>query len=233
MNCIQYHSHYHDPYVLAPDYGSRMENRPLLYFYKPSLRLISARKKTCPVSRVTRFVLATAYTHIATYYVSLRSWLFHYTQTHNNIQANANSNRFVCHSYNGIWSLPTDLTPRSIYDKLYDKPNPNLQVLQVKTFYSQDTNMLRSRDSAVGTATGYGLDDRGVWVQVPVGSRIYSTSRPSEDHLTSYPTGTSGSFQGVKRRGGEADHSPPTSVEVRKMLIYTSNPPHTPSWRSA
>jgi hypothetical protein len=37
-----------------------------------------------------------------------------------------------------------------------------------------------SRDSSVGIATGYGLDDRGVGVPVPVGARIFSTSsRPA------------------------------------------------------
>jgi hypothetical protein len=36
---------------------------------------------------------------------------------------------------------------------------------------------LRSRDRAVGIATGYGLDDRGVGVQVPVGSRLFSSPR--------------------------------------------------------
>jgi hypothetical protein len=34
----------------------------------------------------------------------------------------------------------------------------------------------RSRDSVVGIATDYGLDDRGVGVHVPVGSRMFSTS---------------------------------------------------------
>jgi hypothetical protein len=34
-----------------------------------------------------------------------------------------------------------------------------------------------SRDSAVGTAPGYRLDDRGVGVRVPVGIRIFSSSR--------------------------------------------------------
>jgi hypothetical protein len=37
---------------------------------------------------------------------------------------------------------------------------------------------------------------------------------------------------GVKRPGHEADHSPPTSAEVKKMWIYTSIP-HTPSWCGA
>jgi hypothetical protein len=31
---------------------------------------------------------------------------------------------------------------------------------------------------------------------------------------------------GVKRPGREADHSPPTSAEVKKMWIYTSTPPY-------
>jgi hypothetical protein len=35
----------------------------------------------------------------------------------------------------------------------------------------------RSRDRAVRTATCYGMDDSGVGVQVPVGSRIFSSPR--------------------------------------------------------
>jgi hypothetical protein len=35
-------------------------------------------------------------------------------------------------------------------------------------------------DIAVGTATGYGLDDGGVGVRVPVGSRIFSSPRPPD-----------------------------------------------------
>jgi hypothetical protein len=31
---------------------------------------------------------------------------------------------------------------------------------------------------------------------------------------------------GVKRAGREADHSPPTSAEVKKTWIYTSGPPY-------
>jgi hypothetical protein len=40
--------------------------------------------------------------------------------------------------------------------------------------------LIGSRSSAVGIAAGYGLDDRGFGVQVPIGSRIFSTSsRPA------------------------------------------------------
>jgi hypothetical protein len=93
-----------------------------------------------------------------------------------------------------------------------------------------------SRGGAVGIATGYGLDDRGVGVRVPVASRILvSPYRP--DRLsgppTSYPMDTGGLFPpGVKRQRREADHSLPTSSEVRKTWIYISTP-HTPSWLSA
>jgi hypothetical protein len=45
-------------------------------------------------------------------------------------------------------------------------------------------------------------------------------------HPTSYKMGTVGSFPGVKRQGREADHSPPTNAEVKKMWIYTSTPPY-------
>jgi hypothetical protein len=37
---------------------------------------------------------------------------------------------------------------------------------------------LRSQDSTVSIVTGYGLDNRGVGVRVPVGSRIPSFPRP-------------------------------------------------------
>jgi hypothetical protein len=87
----------------------------------------------------------------------------------------------------------------------------------------------RSRDSVVGIATGYGLDDRGVGIRVPGGSRIFTSpivQTGSVVHATSYIIGTWGSFPGVKRPGREADHSPPTSAEVKKMWTYTSTPPY-------
>jgi hypothetical protein len=40
-------------------------------------------------------------------------------------------------------------------------------------------------------------------------------------HPTSYPMGTGDYFPGVERQGREADHSPPTSAEVKKMWIHS------------
>jgi hypothetical protein len=80
-----------------------------------------------------------------------------------------------------------------------------------------------------GIATGYGLNDRGVGVRVPVGPRIFcSPQRP--DRLwgpsSLLPNGYQGPFPpGVQRLGREADHLPPTSAEVKKPWIYTFIPP--------
>jgi hypothetical protein len=42
----------------------------------------------------------------------------------------------------------------------------------------------------------------------------------------SYPMGTRDFSTGVKRPGGEADYSPPTSAEFKETWIYTSPPPY-------
>jgi hypothetical protein len=85
-----------------------------------------------------------------------------------------------------------------------------------------------SRDGVFGIATGYGLDDRGIGVRVPVGSRIFSTSsRPAVGPTKPLIQWVPGALSaGVKRQGREADHSPPPSAEVKKMWIYTSTPPY-------
>jgi hypothetical protein len=87
-----------------------------------------------------------------------------------------------------------------------------------------------SRDSAVGIATGYWLDDWGIGVQVPVGSRIFiSPCRPDRFWGSTQPPiqWIPGALSpGVKRPGREADHSRPTNTEVKKMWIYTSTSPY-------
>jgi hypothetical protein len=72
-----------------------------------------------------------------------------------------------------------------------------------------------------------GLDDQGVRVRVPAGSRIFTFSYCS-DRPWSPPSLLSnvyrgGSFPGVKYR--QVDHPPPTSAKVKRTWIYTSPPP--------
>jgi hypothetical protein len=89
-----------------------------------------------------------------------------------------------------------------------------------------------SRGSAVGMATGYGMDDRGFRVRVPVMSRIF-TSPYRPGRLWGPPSLILNEyrgffFRGVKSPGREAYQSPPTSAKVNKTWIYTPTP-HTSS----
>jgi hypothetical protein len=81
-----------------------------------------------------------------------------------------------------------------------------------------------SRDSAVGIATSYLLDDRGVGVRVPGGSRIFF-SLCCPDRLWGPPNlqfnGYRGSFPGIKWTELEADHPLSASAQIKKMWIYT------------
>jgi hypothetical protein len=85
-----------------------------------------------------------------------------------------------------------------------------------------------SRGSSVGIVTGYGLDCRRLEVQVPTGagdfSLLHRVQTGSGAHPASYPTGTEGSFRGVRRTGREADQSPPSSAEVKNAWRYTFTP---------
>lgn len=78
--------------------------------------------------------------------------------------------------------------------------------------------------------TGYGLEDQGVEVWVPVGSIIF-TSPYCRDRPCGPP------IQWVLWAlfvGGHDSHcSPPTNAEVMEMWIDASSPPYIYSWRSA
>jgi hypothetical protein len=66
----------------------------------------------------------------------------------------------------------------------------------------------------------YGLDDRATEVRSPTEAEDFSSSpciqTGSGAHPAPYPMGTRGSFPGGKARPGrDADHSPPSSAEVK------------------
>jgi hypothetical protein len=86
-----------------------------------------------------------------------------------------------------------------------------------------------SRDSAVGIATDYGLGYLGVGVRDPVQARSFPLTTSCRPVLRS----TQPPIQrvlgavspGVKRLESEANHSLPTSAEVKHTWIYTSTSP--------
>jgi hypothetical protein len=63
----------------------------------------------------------------------------------------------------------------------------------------------KSRDSSVGIALGYGLDDQGSGVRFPAGAGNFSLHHRVQDgsgaHPASYPMSTRGSFLGGKAAG--------------------------------
>jgi hypothetical protein len=85
-----------------------------------------------------------------------------------------------------------------------------------------------SHDSSVGIALGYGLDDRGSRVRIPAGSGnfLFTTASrmalgPTQPPIQWVPGSLS---LGVRRPGREADHSLPSSTEVKNEWIYNSSP---------
>jgi hypothetical protein len=86
---------------------------------------------------------------------------------------------------------------------------------------------IKSRDSAVCIANGYGLDDQGVesrWEN----NFHFSMSSKSALRPTQLPIQwVRGALSpGVKWPGRKSDHSPPTSAEVKKTRVYTSTTPY-------
>jgi hypothetical protein len=96
------------------------------------------------------------------------------------------------------------------------------------TITRKQNELIYISTEVLGIATGYGPEDREIGVRVTVGSTIFSTScRPALGHTQGPTRRVPGTlYPGIKWQGREADHSPPTNVEVKKMWIYTSTSPH-------
>jgi hypothetical protein len=75
-------------------------------------------------------------------------------------------------------------------------------------------------------ALGYGLDD-GFESRQGLGIFLFTTaSRPALGPTQSPIQWVPGAlFLGIKRQGREADHSPPSSAEVKNPWSYASIPP--------
>jgi hypothetical protein len=100
-----------------------------------------------------------------------------------------------------------------------------------KQLFCLNNGIYRSRDSVVGIATGYVLDDRGVGVRVPVGSRIFSSPR-RPDRLWGPRNLLSNGYRGALSRGVKMT----THLQLvpRPRKCGSIHPlPHTPLWCSA
>jgi hypothetical protein len=98
-------------------------------------------------------------------------------------------------------------------------------------------HIIKSRDSSIGMALGYGLGDRGSRVRFPaeLGIFLFTTVSRTALGITQPPIQwVPGSLSlGVKWPGREADHSPPSSAEVKEYVELYLHFPNMPSWRSA
>jgi hypothetical protein len=86
-----------------------------------------------------------------------------------------------------------------------------------------------NRDSAVGIATGYGLDDRDKsssrgrvknFLFCTSSRPVLGSTQPPFQWVPGAPS------PGVKRPRREADYSSPTSAEVKKTWVYIFTPPY-------
>jgi hypothetical protein len=83
--------------------------------------------------------------------------------------------------------------------------------------------------SSIGIALGYGQDDRGSRVRFPAGAgnfslhhRVQNGSGPTQPPIQWEPGALS---LGVKRPGREADHSTPSSAELKEWVdLYLHSP---------
>jgi hypothetical protein len=82
-------------------------------------------------------------------------------------------------------------TSDAVFEMSWDSTPGNHRDLP--TCFTKIHFLQKSRDSVVGIATSYGLDDRGVGLQI--------VQTDSEVHPTSCPMGTGGSFPGDKTAG--------------------------------
>jgi hypothetical protein len=92
------------------------------------------------------------------------------------------------------------------------------------------------RDSSVGIALGYGLDDRGSRVRFLAGTGNFSlhhrVQNGSGAHPACYPMRTRGCFPGGKAAGAWS-WPVPSSAEVKEWVELYLHFPSTPSWRGA
>jgi hypothetical protein len=116
-------------------------------------------------------------------------------------------------------------------------PSLNMDRLTaILRFFFMVYQVSQSRDSSVSTALGYGLDGvLGFDSWRGLGIFLFTTASRTTLGSTQPPIQwVPGDLSlVVKRPRREADHSPPSSAEVKECVELYLHSPNTPSWRGA
>jgi hypothetical protein len=126
------------------------------------------------------------------------------------------------------WSDHFKLVSEEIIPETSSPPVYNFRIPHGKYTFTQSPSVkptapmpCKSHDSSVGTALGYGLDDQDSKIDSRRGLRIFlfatasrTALRPTQPPIQWVLPVTL--FLGVKWPGREADHSLPSSAEVKK-----------------
>jgi hypothetical protein len=120
-------------------------------------------------------------------------------------------------------------------DSILSLQNKNVGSQILKTVNTKIT-IIWSRDSAVGVATGYGLDGRGVGVRVPVYARLFFSPRCPDRFRGSLSLLFNG-YRGLllwRLRGRGVKLTTHLQLVPRSRICGSIHPlPHTSSWRGA
>jgi hypothetical protein len=111
------------------------------------------------------------------------------------------------HGRSANQEFPNILRNNEVHYRVSKSPTPISVLSQMNAFHTPSyickmhfniilPSTSGSRDSAVGIATGYGLNNSGVEVRVPVGSRIFSSPR-RPDRLWGPPSLLSDGYRGL------------------------------------
>jgi hypothetical protein len=115
------------------------------------------------------------------------------------------------------------------------KHRDNFTLLHLVPF-SLVSSIYESRDSSVGIALGYGLDDQGPRVRFQAWAGNFSLHHRVQNGSGAHPPiqWVPGAFSlEIKRQGRESDHSPPSSAEVKECVELYLYSPNTPLWCDA
>jgi hypothetical protein len=114
---------------------------------------------------------------------------------------------------------------RKIFGRNDGEMGEELRIIHTENFKTYNG----SRDSSAGIALGYGLEDRDFRVRFPATAGNLSlhcrVQNDSGAHPASYPMDSRALSLGEKRPGREADHSSPSSAEVKDCVkLYLHSP---------